>query len=138
MPPSSSSRPVPFVKESCCCFFLIVYLFISREGREEERERERSINVRLLGVVACNPGVYPDWESNLRHFGSQPMLNPLSYASQGLSCCFLCAYLAMVRDLQVHVRISMECVCVCVCVCIPLPPFLLTRTKDSWTRTTVW
>ncbi|KAM5339667.1 uncharacterized protein AAES06_021127 isoform 1-T16 [Glossophaga mutica] len=25
----------------------------------------------------------PDWESNLRHFGSQPVLNPLSYASQG-------------------------------------------------------
>ncbi|KAF6104070.1 hypothetical protein HJG60_011119 [Phyllostomus discolor] len=33
-----------------------------------------------LGAVACNPGMYPGWESNLRHFGSQPTLNPLSYA----------------------------------------------------------
>ncbi|KAF6074993.1 hypothetical protein HJG60_009400 [Phyllostomus discolor] len=26
--------------------------------------------------------MYPDWESNLGHFGSQPTLNPPSYASQ--------------------------------------------------------
>ncbi|KAF6084300.1 hypothetical protein HJG60_008576 [Phyllostomus discolor] len=32
--------------------------------------------------MACNPGKYPDWESNLRHFGLQPVLNPLSYTSQ--------------------------------------------------------
>ncbi|KAF6114479.1 hypothetical protein HJG60_010473 [Phyllostomus discolor] len=64
-------------------FFLKIYLFIFREGREGERERERNFNVWLLGAVACNPGMCPDWESNLQHFGSQPMLNPLSYASQG-------------------------------------------------------
>ncbi|KAF6081758.1 hypothetical protein HJG60_008777 [Phyllostomus discolor] len=34
--------------------------------------------------MACNPSMCPDWESNLRLFGSQPVLNPLSYASQGL------------------------------------------------------
>ncbi|KAF6099835.1 hypothetical protein HJG60_011566 [Phyllostomus discolor] len=59
-----------------------IYLFLEREGRAIERER--NINVRLLGVMVCNPGMYPGWESNLRHFGSQPELNPLSYASQGL------------------------------------------------------
>ncbi|KAF6119950.1 hypothetical protein HJG60_010317 [Phyllostomus discolor] len=50
---------------------------------EGERERERNINMLLLGVMACNPGMYPDWESNLQQFGSKPTLNPLSYASQG-------------------------------------------------------
>ncbi|KAF6078422.1 hypothetical protein HJG60_009250 [Phyllostomus discolor] len=67
-------------------FFLRFYLFIFREGREgdRERERERNVSVRLLRVMACNPGTYPGWESNLGHFGSQPALNPLSYASQGL------------------------------------------------------
>ncbi|KAF6111422.1 sirtuin 5 [Phyllostomus discolor] len=51
-------------------------------GKEGERERERDINVWLLGAVACNLDMCPDWESNLLHFGSQPALNPLSYASQ--------------------------------------------------------
>ena len=33
--------------------------------------------------LACNPGMCPDWESNWQPFGLQPMLNPMSYASQG-------------------------------------------------------
>ncbi|KAF6081956.1 hypothetical protein HJG60_008932 [Phyllostomus discolor] len=33
--------------------------------------------------MACTPGMCPDWESNLRYFGLQPELNPLSYTSQG-------------------------------------------------------
>ena len=36
------------------------------------------------GDLACNPGMCPDWESNLWPFGLQPTLNPLSYTSQGL------------------------------------------------------
>ena len=35
------------------------------------------------GDLTPNPGMCPDWESNLQPFGSQPMLNPLSYTSQG-------------------------------------------------------
>ena len=35
------------------------------------------------GDLAHNPGMCPDWESNHRPFGSQPVLNPLSYTSQG-------------------------------------------------------
>ncbi|KAF6104496.1 hypothetical protein HJG60_011411 [Phyllostomus discolor] len=62
----------------------INFLIIFREGRKGDRERESNINVQLLGVMACNPCMYPDWESNLRCFGSQPVLNPLSYTSQGL------------------------------------------------------
>ena len=34
--------------------------------------------------LACNPGMRPDWESNQRPFGSQHILNPLSYTSQDL------------------------------------------------------
>ncbi|KAF6080222.1 zinc finger protein 570 [Phyllostomus discolor] len=60
---------------------LVKGLCSEREGKE----RERNINMRLLGVMACNPSMYPDWELNLRHFGSQPALNPLSYASQGFN-----------------------------------------------------
>ena len=33
--------------------------------------------------LARNPGMCPDWELNLRPFAFQPMLNPLSYISQG-------------------------------------------------------
>ena len=64
--------------------------FIFRErGREEERGRETS----MCGCLShgptrgprypCNPGMCPDWESNLRLFSSQPILSPLSYTSQG-------------------------------------------------------
>ena len=41
------------------------------------------------GDLAYNPGMYPDWELNWRPFGLQPMLNPLSYTSQGLNLEFL-------------------------------------------------
>ena len=34
------------------------------------------------GDLACNPGMCSDWESNWRAFGSQSVLNPLSYTSQ--------------------------------------------------------
>ena len=64
-------------------------LFISRErGREGEREGEKhqcvvTSHVAPTGDLACNPGMCPDWESNWRPFGSQPVLSPLSYTSQG-------------------------------------------------------
>ena len=35
------------------------------------------------GDLACNRGMCPDWESNWRPFGLQPVLNLLSYTSQG-------------------------------------------------------
>ncbi|KAF6078227.1 hypothetical protein HJG60_009104 [Phyllostomus discolor] len=47
---------------------------------EEERDREKNISVRLLGAVACNPGMCPGWELNLRCFGLQPVFNPLRTA----------------------------------------------------------
>ena len=40
------------------------------------------------GDLAHNPGMCPDWESNLRPFGLQAALNPLSRTSQVLRCVF--------------------------------------------------
>ena len=35
--------------------------------------------------LACGADMCPDWESNRQPFGSQPVLNALSYISQGPS-----------------------------------------------------
>ena len=79
------------------------FFFFRERGREGEREgKERNINVWLpltcpqlgTGDLACNPGTYPDWESNQRPFASQACAHPLSYTSQGgfvnFIFCFLC------------------------------------------------
>ena len=64
-----------------------IYLYLERgEGREKERERNISVfasHVAPSGHLARTPGMCPDWESNQQHLDSQPMLNPLSYTSQG-------------------------------------------------------
>ena len=79
---------------SLSIFFKRFYLFIFREsGREGEREGEKyqcvvAFHVAPTGDLAHNPGICPDWESNLRPFGSQPTLSPLSYTSQGQFCSF--------------------------------------------------
>ena len=58
-------------------FFFKFYLLIFRErGREGEREGEKHQGVVVscvppTGDLAHNPGMCPDWESNLRPFGSQ-------------------------------------------------------------------
>ena len=49
------------------------------------------------GDLACNPGMSPDWELNWRPFGSQPVLNPLSYISKG-TIMFLLLYLYLLLD----------------------------------------
>ena len=55
-------------------YFINIFLDI---GERREKERERNINMwlplmhPLLGNLAHNPGMCPDWESNLPPFGSQ-------------------------------------------------------------------
>ena len=66
----------------------LIYLIFRERGREGGRKGEKYQRVvasleALPGDLAHNPGICPEWESNLRPFGSQPVLNPLSYASQG-------------------------------------------------------
>ena len=67
-------------------FLKILFIFRER-GREGEREGEKHqcVVASLLPPtedLACNPGMYPDWESQ-QPLGSPPALNPLSYTSQG-------------------------------------------------------
>ena len=75
--------------------FLRFYLFIfyREEGREKEGEKHHCVvasHVAPTGDLAHNPGMCPDWESNRQPFGSQPVLNPLSYTtSQGSLLKFL-------------------------------------------------
>ena len=59
----------------CFVFKVFIYLFLER-GEGKERERERNINVFASHMhpvedLACNPGTWPDWESNQQPFGSQ-------------------------------------------------------------------
>ena len=58
-----------------------------REGKgggERQGEKHQCVacHVAPTGNLALKPGMRPDWQSNQRPFGAQPMLNPLSYISQ--------------------------------------------------------
>ena len=55
------------------------------EGKREGEKHQCVVTCHVVptGDLACNPGMCPDWESNQRPFGLQPVLNPLSYTSQG-------------------------------------------------------
>ena len=50
-------------------YFLRFYLFLDRvEGRENERGKHQCVvasGVPATGDLASNPGMCPDWESNL-------------------------------------------------------------------------
>ena len=76
--------------------FKSFYLFIFRERRREgEREGEKyqcvvACHMAPNGDLAHNPGMCPDWGSNQQPFGSQPMLNPLSYTARALFLYFYC------------------------------------------------
>ena len=65
-------------------FYLFIYLFRKGKGG---RKRERNINVVVAshtpttGDLARNPGMCPDWESNLLVL--RLALSPLSHTSQG-------------------------------------------------------
>ena len=54
-------------------FFLFLNLFISKE-REREGKKHQCVVASCVpptGVLACNPGMCPDWESNWWPFSSQ-------------------------------------------------------------------
>ena len=87
----------------CVCIYFkdFIYLFLER-GREEEREGEEyqgvvASHMAPTGDLAHNPGMCPDWESNRQPFGSQPTLNPLSYASQGTTIIFIISQILYAR-----------------------------------------
>ena len=74
------------------CIFFKDFIIFRERGREGEKEGESHQCVVAsctphTGDLAHNPGMCPDRESNRQPFGLQPMLNPLSYTSQGSVAC---------------------------------------------------
>ena len=67
--------------------YLFIYLLTEGKGGREGEKHHCVVATHMVptGPLACNPGMCPDWESNQQPFGSQPMLNPWTHASQG-SC----------------------------------------------------
>ena len=72
------------------CLSLFFFKDFIERGEGKGKERERNINVwlslmhPLLGTWPTTQACALDWELNWQPFGSRPMLNPLSYTSQGL------------------------------------------------------
>ena len=60
-----------------------IYLF-EGEGGGEKHQCVVASHAPPTGDLAPNPGMCPNWESNQQPFGLQPVLNPLSYTSQGV------------------------------------------------------
>ena len=63
------------INTSSIFFKHCIYLFLER-GREAEGEGEKyqcvvAFHVSLTGDLDLNPGMCPDWKSNLQPFGSQ-------------------------------------------------------------------
>ena len=62
-------------------------MYFQRE-RKGRRKRGKETSVGCLSYTP-NPGMCPDWESNLRPFFHRLALNPLSHTSQGSYPIFL-------------------------------------------------
>ena len=78
----------------------ILFILFRDRGREGEREGEKhqhvvASHVPQTGVLACNPGICPDWELNWWSFGLQACAHPLSYTSHGHYEIFLGLHVTM-------------------------------------------
>ena len=75
-------------------FFKILFIYFLERGEGKEEERERNISVRLPLMspptrdLAHNPGMCPDWESNLQPFGLQTCAQSTELYQPGLSPLF--------------------------------------------------
>ena len=74
----SKAHPSVFLLECRRDFFLVLGFFFFkilfiyfREGEGEKHQCAVASHVPLVGDLACNPGMCPDWELNWRPFGSQ-------------------------------------------------------------------
>ena len=73
-------------------FFLRFHLFMFRiRGRERKKRKTSMVLSHVVascvpstGDLACNPGMYPDWESNWRPFGSQASTQFIELHQPGL------------------------------------------------------
>ena len=71
-------------------FVCLFVLFLEREEGRKERNIHVWENHWLVAScipqtrdLACNPGMCPDWESNLQPFSLWDYASPLSHTSQG-------------------------------------------------------
>ena len=83
------------------CVFFKDFISLFLEGREGEREGDRhqcvvaSYASPTRDLMACNPGMFPGWESNWRPFGAQARVQSTKLHQPGLMyyhrifCCFL-------------------------------------------------
>ena len=64
------------------------YLFLERAGGRQGKKHQCVVasHTAPTGVLACNPGMCPDWESTSDPLLRRPVLNPLSHTSQGSIC----------------------------------------------------
>ena len=88
---------------TCFSFlFFKFYLFIFRQrGKERKREGEKHQCVVASHApptedLACNPGMYPDWELNQWPFGSQARTQPTEPHQPGTNLLFLAEVLPSV------------------------------------------
>ena len=81
-------------------FLRFIYLFLERgEGREKERERNiNASHVSPAGDLACNPDMFPDWESNWGPFGSQAGVQSTEPHQLGLIC-FLLSIMCLIYNI---------------------------------------
>ena len=65
-----------------------IYLFLEKgEGKKKEGEKHQYVvasHTHPTGDLACNPGLYPDWELNRRPFGSQACAQSTELHQPGL------------------------------------------------------
>ena len=76
---------VPRTIQTLYKYYLCIFREIGREGEREEEKHQCVVasHAPPTGDLACNPGMCPNWESNQRPFGSQPVLHALNHTSQG-------------------------------------------------------
>ena len=90
-------------------FFLnFIYLFLER-GREREREGENhqcvvASHMPPTGDLAHNPGMCPDWESNLRPFGSHASTQSTEPQQPGQIKFFKSKPVSILLRFTVHLR----------------------------------
>ena len=101
---------LPFVLNIWTFFKDFIYLFLEREGREKQRERNINVwekhqliasHMPPVGDLALNPGVCPDGELNQWPFSLQDDVRPTEPHQSRLSICIFrlsCSYFEFLRS----------------------------------------
>ena len=66
-------------------YFLFFYLFIFRENEGEKHQYVVASHMAHTKDLACNPDMWPDWESNWQPFGLQACAQSAELHQPGLN-----------------------------------------------------